>query len=368
MDTSPKICSTCTCDIDVDENFIVCSGSSDIHYFHCNCFNHYLTTNSEVTSVIDFWATCDKLLCPNFSSGCTGCVEDVQIYSLDRATINNFVTTTRKIACSVDRRETIAHLEEMAMKNSEESATNFTKRIVNNIIEILTTSICCPHCQTPFGEFDGCLALLCDTCGEDFCGVCLKKHPSIIDVHSQVASHIATFSQEILLKYGFHGSYFIPTKFWPLWCEKLKIDSIVSYLKTLRNDIVWEAFESIKTMLKKNNLITESGIITLGRMVYSHEYDTIHLIRIPVVYWLLLSAKHDITFEDAVSESYLTTDHKMEIGKLVVNAVRKKHPAWNAIKSRAPGANYQVINYPPETLPSVTSVIEDWGRRNKIWG
>jgi hypothetical protein len=31
----------------------------------------------------------------------------------------------------------------------------------------------CPRCNSAFGDFDGCLSLLCESCKANFCGICL---------------------------------------------------------------------------------------------------------------------------------------------------------------------------------------------------
>ena len=35
-----------------------------------------------------------------------------------------------------------------------------------------TLNLSCPHCQTVYAEFDGCMAVVCASCGRYFCGYC----------------------------------------------------------------------------------------------------------------------------------------------------------------------------------------------------
>ena len=44
----------------------------------------------------------------------------------------------------------------------------------------------CPHCETVYAEFDGCMALKCSTCSENFCGYCHFKAKDSMGAHDHV--------------------------------------------------------------------------------------------------------------------------------------------------------------------------------------
>ena len=44
----------------------------------------------------------------------------------------------------------------------------------------------CPHCETVYDEFDGCMALQCQTCKKGFCGYCHKGFLDSRGTHNHV--------------------------------------------------------------------------------------------------------------------------------------------------------------------------------------
>jgi hypothetical protein len=198
--------------------------------------------------------------------------------------------------------------------------------------------------------------------------VCLKIHKEFpLDGHAQVQSHFRTFSREILGKFGFHSQYFISAVGWPAWCEKLKIDSIVDYLKTVRKEIVWDSFREISKGLQEEQLLSPAGCQTLYERIFAHDVGAVHLVRIPNTFWLLYSTKHNITFEEAIRTANLTSDMKLNMGKLIIQKVREAYPSWEPIKTRVPGEAFEAVNYPPEVLPIVAKAMEEWGVQNRCW-
>lgn len=100
--------------------------------------------------------------------------------------------------------------------------------------DILTICICCPHCNTAFMDFSGCLELTCvnEDCKKHFCGVCLHKHENAdTDAHRAVDLCMSQLSPEMISKIGAIGRYFIHEAKWPEIIEIKKLKAIVIYLR-----------------------------------------------------------------------------------------------------------------------------------------
>ncbi len=69
------------------------------------------------------------------------------------------------------------NVESIIQMKGEELATRARNDILN---------LTCPHCKQPYAEFEGCMALKCESCNENFCGYCHKACKSSRGCHLHV--------------------------------------------------------------------------------------------------------------------------------------------------------------------------------------
>lgn len=353
-------CAICMTELEEDERFVACNGGSgERHVFHADgCFHSHLQHNSDDKDVISHWAQHGRLLCPCFAEGCRRSVDDDTVFALgDLKTIKLFAAATRKIGSAADRRETAAKEERDAQQET-----------VDAVLELLTACIACPHCKTPFIDFSNCIALTCEACKKEFCGVCLSDHGGQTNGHVMVASHFATFTPDIIRIYGFHGSYYITEAGWALWKENLKVDAVAAYLRTKSEDDLPAALAYVIDALRAHELLTPRGIEALRHRLDAPCGDhAAHLVRFTVIFWLLYSAKNDTTFERAVKKARLSPALKNEMARVVVTAVRAKHPTWRAVRARMPGEKFDAIDYPADVMPAMSAAVLEWGKERGFW-
>lgn len=383
-------CDLCFCPIEDGEPHVSCNNNNttsccsngeqndlqqQCHHYHLEgCLQNYfdVLAQSLEDAALQFWAQHEKLECP--LPGCLCGIDEDQLLCLASAAskeiIKKYFEVKRRLACSVERKAAMKEAEKKALASSDEAKRELGNRMILEIREILTTCIACPHCKQPFIDFDGCLALTCGSCSAQFCGVCLQVHAGEgknADSHQMVSTHLKSFGPTLLQTYGFHSNYFISSQGWGKWSEKLKIDSIVRYLKGIRKELVWDFFRDVAEVVRKEKWISEEGCQELYRSVFAHDVGAVHLVRIPNTFWLLYSTKHNITFEQAIQCSGLTNSMKLDMGKFIVAKVRKAFPSWEPIKTRVPGEQFESINYPPEVLPIVAKAMEEWGVLSGCW-
>lgn len=378
---SSNQCSLCFFDSsDNDENnqlfFIKCSGDSPSHFFCHECikrfFNEQIIQNKD-KKVIECYKNNKKIICPLIGH-CNNCILEDEI----------FVLNNRDIIKSFYKSHNILDLEILEKQYSDrekkfiESVVNDTiqeqnnKQIVKTLLckiqEILSDSIACPYCKKTFVDFSGCMALMCGTCDKEFCGVCMKIHSDQQnnDAHQSVLTCVNSLPNNIKEKYGLNG-YFMNGNYWESWKERIQINEINNYLKTLHKEVVLKNYNLLLSEIKKLQLLTLQGIDMLSEMVFSHDMDSVHLIRIPNVYWLIYSTKHNVKFEDAVNFAIFNIDDRMTVGLKVISEIRKLYPNWKDVKKKVPGENFMAINYPPEFMGIIAKVIDEWGINNKIW-
>jgi hypothetical protein len=257
-------------------------------------------------------------------------------------------------------------VERDAMKASAEANANLGQRLVADVRDVLTKALSCPHCGAPFLDFSGCLSLTCAACNREFCGVCSRKHSETADGHQAVAGCVKKLSAEQVAEFGFHSSYFITAGGWAKWSDRLKVAAILAFFKTLRRDVVWDTFSQVDAALRKEQLLSEASLQQLATKVYSHDVDAVHLVRIPNTFWLLYSTKKCRKFEDVVQQVALPQADRLSVGKVILAAIKKAYPSWVQVKNTVPGEQFEAINYPPEFLPLITQVMDQWGR-GKYW-
>lgn len=364
----------CLCEIEDGELLVACSASAsspaEAHHTHAihaeECFPQFLSSVSQDREAVDVFEKTQTIRCPSHHEGCSGVVTLEAASRGGPVALKCFVNCTQTVACSVERRATVAHVERESMKASSEANANLAQRMMGDVRDVLTKAISCPHCSAPFLDFSGCLALSCGGCSREFCGVCCKVHPRTPDGHAAVTECVGRLSSAEQKSYDFHSVYFISSTGWKRWSERLKTAAVLAYFQTLRRDLVWDAYAHIDESLKREDLLSAESRLELATKVYSHDVGAVHLVRIPITFWLLYSAKKNVTFEEAVRAVALPQQAKITLGKTILNKVQTLYPSWVKVKSPVPGETFDALNYPPEFMPLIAKEIEAWGV-GKYW-
>jgi hypothetical protein len=383
MTENLKQCSICFLDSnDKTEDdkpliFIECYGEASKHSFCHECIERFLieqVIREKDKKALAYYKENKKISCPLLGH-CGNCISEDEIFN-----VSNKVTKTFYKACNILDLEILEKQYSDREKKIVESAVNdaiqeqnsqqIVKNVISKMIEILTDVIACPYCKKTFVDFSGCMALTCSACGKGFCGVCMKVHPeqsSLNDAHDSVLVCVNSLPENIRQKYGLNG-YFMNGSYWEPWKERIKVNGINNYLKTLHKEVVLKNYNSILMEIKKTDLLTQEGIDMLSEMVFSHDMDAVHLLRIPNVYWLIYSTKHNVKFEDAVNYAVLDPDDRKNVGLSIVAEIRKLYPNWKDVKKKVPGETFNAVNYPPEFMGIIAKVIETWGIEKGRWG
>lgn len=347
------ICDICFCTIDTDDEFISCHG--DQCHFHTSCLNENLSLTIINDDIIKCWNKHGCISCPMHKFKCKSYIHEDSF--LGTSIVKTYIKTTQKIVSEISAQMTKDVIDQMMSKDS----TNIEDIIIKKSKDLLTTAISCPNCNTSFYDFNACLALSCSTCNADFCGFCLKKHYDSETAHDCVASH--TSDKNVQSKYGISDRYFVSESIWEKIKEDIKMNSILDYLSTLKNDMVWASFNALKNTLIKEKLLSVFTIYKLEEKIFSNRGEG-HMIRLPNVFWKLITVNYDITIEDAISKKYLTEDMKKIMGLCVVKKIKDNYPNWKPIKTPVPGRNYDAINYPIEFYQLIELCIEEWSKEN----
>lgn len=384
--SAERLCVVCMCDFEDGEAVVECGrmltskslsapeceASAALecagHVVHAEgCLTQYLTVAAQEKATHDFYKEHRVIRCPCGATDCGNALSDVGVLrSGSGAAISAYFAALREIACTVERREVIARVEREAMQASGEANRNLAQRMVTDVREVLTQALSCPHCNVAFLDFSGCLSLSCAACGREFCGVCCRVHKESKDGHECVRNCVAKLPPAEVQRYDFHSTYFISAVGWGRWSERLKVDALLTYFKTLRREVVWESFATVRQALEKEQLLSSESCELLAKRVYSHDVDAVHLVRIPNTFWLLYSTKKNCKFEDVINTVFLSQAEKLAVGKVILSRVLASYPSWVAVKNTVPGERFEAINYPPEFLPLITKVIDEWGR-GKYW-
>lgn len=374
-------CAVCYCEVTDDTGAAVvedgealmwarCGGAGAAQHVVCRfCLDGYLdaVTSAPDKRLLDGYAKTGGLRCPL----CEEAVDESELFATVRcgALLRKYGTVVRRVANAVERR---LALEESLKKQEGEAANGkVVEHVLGKVDELLSTSISCPHCGAAFFDFNGCMSLSCGLCNKEFCGVCLTVHPRTADGHAAVLECLQGLPESELEKFGMRrGDYFMSNaggENWERWKERIKVGAVLRYLGTLTKDVVWGVVQDLLRHLRGSKLLSEAAVDELQRKVFSHDVNAVHLIRIPNIFWLLYSSKHDVLFERAVELRALAQEERIQIGQLVVAAVRKRYPGWMAMKERVPGEAFDAINYPPEAMSIIAKVIEQWGAGRGIW-
>ena len=356
-------CGICCENISTSQYVINCS----CNIVCINCMKDYIDVLLNITKELcELWKNKQMIQCP-FKN----CFLDEEIIyeSFNTKLIKNYSLLTRNIVCQIEHDNTKSTIEKQVLIASKDSQISLSNRIILSIKDILTTCICCPWCKNVFYNFTGCLALTCTNCKKHFCGVCLNTHniDSSRDAHTAVSLHINDLSEEIINEYNFLDSYFISETGWDKWREKIQIDNIIIYLKTIRKEILFENYQQISKIILDEKLLTIKGESRLKNFIFSHDISKLYLVRIPLIFWSIYSSKHNSKLEMVVKNIQLNIEQKKDLGLIIKKNILKNYPLWKPIKINTPGETYEAINYPPEFLPIISNTIEDWGYINRFW-
>lgn len=351
-------CSICFCEINKKNRYIKCEINSC--YFDIECIANYFDSANNKSNK-DNWIKYKKIKCPT----CTNNLNEDLI--LDNKTIRKkYINLTHNIEGTIASENTRHEIEITMSKNN---STNISKSILFEIKNnILTNVLSCPNCNQPFIDFSGCLALECAGCDQHFCGLCLKLCKTTQDSHRCVASHTQNYSNDFKLKYEFNEVFFISTIGWQKWIEKIKKEAILKYLLEFKIEIIWTNINDILNTLHSEKLITLSSCIEIENIIYYHDLNNqIHNLRIPIEFTKICSGKFNIKFEEVITKYLLPTQHKIEIGNIIIKEINKIYPNWKFKKFRVPGETYSANNYPPQLLPLISKIIENYCDDNNIW-
>jgi len=363
-------CLLCLCNINKEDSHIKCKGECEPCNFHSECFKNYIES-ANTRNNIDHWKKFKKLRCPLFDR-CNNDFEEDDI--LDNNDVRkDYINLTRNIEGTISAESTKAQIEltkqKVEINMSKNNLADISKSILFEIKnDLLTNILYCPECKLPFIDFSGCLALECAGCNQHFCGLCFKSCENGQDSHRCVASHTQNYSNEFKLKYEFNEVFFISAIGWKKWVEKLKKEAILKYLLEFKIEVIWANIYDILNVLKTEELITSISCIEIENIIYYHnENNQIHNLRIPIEFAKICSGKFNIKFEEVISKYALPTEHKMEIGNIIIKEIKIMYPNWKFNKFQVPGETYSANNYPPQLLPLISKIIEDYCNKNKIW-
>ncbi|CAB9529081.1 expressed unknown protein [Seminavis robusta] len=75
--------------------------------------------------------------------------------------------------------------QDVSISNGDSTVEKTVERIARQVRNE-TLNLMCPHCRTPYAEFDGCMAILCESCRKWFCGYCHDPFPDSSTSHQHV--------------------------------------------------------------------------------------------------------------------------------------------------------------------------------------
>lgn len=375
------LCSVCFMEPEGGSSMTTCGGG---HYLCVDCTAGYLSSSISSVSqaMLRQWKESKTLPCPLSTEENKCCVTAGGVFDLkDPNAASLMCDLSASLSSALAQQDAVNRMIQAERSDSATSSkASESKRLVEHIKgridDICTSAICCPHCAAPFMDFSGCMALTCGACNKEFCGVCLavKHAENVKDAHAQVLVCLKKYSPDFLAQYGMrHGDYFISNAGgvnWELWKDRIKASRMLEYLFTIKKDVLWRVYEDVEKHLVANSLMNESEIGQLKNKVFSHEANAQHLVRIPVLFWLLYASKLDCSFRKAMDlgDDLMDQQAKIEVGKLCVAKMREVYPSWQAVRVRVPGESFEAINYPPEALSLITNVIDEWGVRRGFWG
>lgn len=301
-----------------------------------------------------------------FGCSCSQCskhiYEDQIIMSGDPDLIKSYMNMSITFRTKKSLDENI----EIEKQDIDQSIERLKEKVLEEIPDVITNALKCPHCQSVFYDFTGCLGLTCSTCGKMFCGICLNSDYE--DSHDCVRIHTAdpVFCQ----KYECHGTFFITESGWNKYRKVLQTDSLMKYLKKLDQRLVFKSIKMICQYLYKNKILDGDTIQLLENSVFTTDVKFVknfHLINLPLIVTSLYATKHDMKFNTAYHSFNMTQKDKIDLGCYVIGIVKKEFPDFVAKKIKVSGENYGAICYPIQTLETVTKAVIEFGRKRDYW-
>lgn len=350
-------CVICLSPSDATNSTLKCNNQ---HAICGECFKQHLKINGGSEQFIDFHQIHEAPPCPLL------CGDKIdQDIVLESHNAKLYFTTVQEIT----RLVTIKEIKTASMKKIDADPDSTKNIILLYITKLLSSCIACPMCKQVFVDFGGCLALTCHKCRKSFCGFCQQIHTTgdydTNDIHACVKYHFENTPRTERNKYGFIDNYFISENGWDLLKDKIKLEAVIKYLKELKINILWNVFEDIVNMLTANKLLLPENIELLIHRICSHDHGGAHLLRIPAIFWTILSTKTNQTIESCIIQ--LTPQEKMEIGNYVIAGVRREFPHWRPIKYKVPGETFYAVSYPPEFASVIYEQIVKWGCDTHLW-
>lgn len=170
---------TACCDICYDEDLIGLSCDSktcDVSICY-KCFLQYLKSKDISNLHSLFTSTCE-VKC--YNNNCNGCFGRFDLANqLSKAEFSSFIKEWNKLYSLYVEKKTIeenisSSSSSSSVASSSSSASDaITSKLINNISDLLTLK--CPHCETAFTEYEGCLAVTCRFCTKSFCALHMSK-------------------------------------------------------------------------------------------------------------------------------------------------------------------------------------------------
>jgi hypothetical protein len=113
----------------------------------------------------------------------------------------------------------------------------------------------CPHCGVVYDEFEGCMALVCQTCENSFCGYCHQKTATSLGAHEHV--------QQCLMNETAGAGYFATPEQVRDAQKRYRTREIKRFLqrfkKDLQNEIVIELQRDLADLSIRQEALFELG-------------------------------------------------------------------------------------------------------------
>jgi len=337
------ICVICMCNI--ESEVITCN--NDCRY--CSeCLINYLNGCFTIPRVIENYIDVKLINCPTCKTG------NINQQNCLHSSINE---TYLKTCCNL-----IEYITRRKTENESISKKyNVLDPIMTRIKELLTESICCPN-KHSFFDFAGCLALTCTTCNVAFCAICLNKCSNNHEIHhNHVKLHMKEYDEEHIKKYGYDGHYFMDSDKWKILREDHQFNAIKKFIEETNIKILWEISDKLIKTIEEEKLLSEETRLKLKNFIFTKTDINMHLVRLPHIYWMILSNEKNIKFEEIVPNYPLNKAQKHYLGKEVRKVILEFCPNWETDKVLydVPGEDFKAISYPGELLPIIAKAIKN---------
>lgn len=141
-----------------------------------------------------------------------------------------------------------------------DDSTDVSIEIVRHVRTIQETilTLTCPYCETAFFDFDGCAAVTCETCGIEFCGLCLRF------CGTNVLAHVSTCTRN-----PNQGNYFVNSNELSKIHATVRSEKLATYFQGNIADV--KAKESVLSIIRRDltDLEIELPIIDAHRRIHA---------------------------------------------------------------------------------------------------